>query len=53
MLVTPDLGLFYPAVSYFETYMARNLRKDPYQNLPIAVNCYFFKGLDYTAIKVK
>lgn len=52
-IVTPDLGLFYPAVSYLETKMYTTLNKDPFKNLPIAVNCIFFKGFDYTAIKVK
>ncbi len=51
-MVTPDLGLFFPAVGYMEMEMNKTLKKYPYRNLPIAVNCIFFKGFDYTAVKV-
>lgn len=52
VMVTPDLGLFFPAVDYMEKKMNKMLQKEPYKYLPIAVNCIFFKGFDYTAIKV-
>lgn len=48
-MVTADLGLFYPAVSAFEVKMMDTLERN---DLPAAINCIFFKGFDYTAMKV-
>lgn len=51
IVVTPNLGLLYPAVTYLETQMHRKLNKEPFVNLPVAVNCTFLQNFDYTAVK--
>lgn len=52
IVVTPNLGLLYPAVTYLETQMHRKLNKEPFVNFPVAVNCIFLQNFDYTAAKV-
>ncbi len=51
-MVTPDLGLFFPAISYIEEKMDKTLSTDIFRQLPIAVNCVFLREYDFTAVKV-
>lgn len=51
LVVTPDLGLFYPGIDNLYQFLTKTASKN-HQNLPVAVNCCYFKGIDYTAIRV-
>ncbi|KAK7601807.1 hypothetical protein V9T40_009248 [Parthenolecanium corni] len=50
LVITPDIGLFYLGTDYLYTYLAKIARQNR-TKLPIAVNCCYFKSMDYTAIK--
>ncbi|XKL67148.1 hypothetical protein PGB90_010568 [Kerria lacca] len=50
LVITPDLGLFFLGTDYLYMFLAKTAR-DNDKNLPVSVNCCYFKGMDYTAIK--
>ncbi|XP_065219774.1 sodium-independent sulfate anion transporter-like isoform X2 [Planococcus citri] len=50
LVVTPDLGLFYPGVDNLYQFLVKTASRNR-QKLPVAVNCCYFKGVDYTAIR--
>lgn len=43
-LVTPDIGLFFPAVDFLRSELNKNCQR----NLPVVIDCLHFKGVDYT-----
>lgn len=51
MLITPNNGLYFPAIDYLYREIMRISKQDGYAKLPMAVNCAHLKGLDYTAAK--
>ncbi|XP_063240339.1 sodium-independent sulfate anion transporter-like isoform X2 [Bacillus rossius redtenbacheri] len=48
VLVTPDIGLLYPAMDYLRTELGKVASRDAKGILPVVVNCAYFKGADYT-----
>ncbi|XP_063240337.1 sodium-independent sulfate anion transporter-like [Bacillus rossius redtenbacheri] len=48
VLVTPDIGLLYPAMDYLRTELGKVASRDAKGKLPVVVNCAYFKGVDYT-----
>lgn len=50
IVVTPDLGLFYPAIDHLNSIISKTVVKNS-SSLPIAINCCYFKGVDYSVLK--
>lgn len=51
VMVTPDIGLMYPAINYFCTSLYKAGMNYGKGSLPVVVNCIFFKGFDYTTAR--
>ncbi|XP_063236030.1 sodium-independent sulfate anion transporter-like [Bacillus rossius redtenbacheri] len=49
VLVSPDLGLLYPAMDYLKTELGSVAANQGRGQLPVALNCASFKGIDYSA----
>ncbi|XP_069683415.1 sodium-independent sulfate anion transporter-like isoform X2 [Periplaneta americana] len=48
VMITPDIGLMYPAVNFFCTVLYKTGMNQGRGSLPVVINCMFFKGFDYT-----
>ena len=53
VVVTPDLGLYYPCANLFDDQIKHAALEDGNGELPVAVNCRNIKGFDFTIITVK
>lgn len=51
MLITPNNGLYFPAIDYLYKEVMLVSKQDGYAKLPLVLNCVRLKGLDYTAAK--
>lgn len=51
MLITPNNGLYFPAIDYLYREIMHITKQDGYANMPLVMNCARLKGLDYTAAK--
>ncbi|XP_039289871.1 sodium-independent sulfate anion transporter [Nilaparvata lugens] len=52
ILITPDKGLFFPAVDRLYSSFVTVLSDSIINNFPIVINCIHFTGIDYTSAKV-
>jgi hypothetical protein len=51
-MVTPDIGLMYPAADYlYATVSKAGINQDG-NSLPVIINCTYIKGMDYTIAMV-
>lgn len=51
MLITPNNGLYFPAIDYLYREIMRIPKQEGYAKIPLVINCAHLKGLDYTAAK--
>lgn len=51
VLITPNNGLYFPAIDYLYREIMQISKQDGYAKMPLVVNCAHLKGLDYTAAK--
>jgi len=47
-MVTPDIGLMYPAANCMYTSVNKAGMNQDGSLLPVIINCTYIKGLDYT-----
>ena len=52
VLVRTDVGLFFPAVGSVRDAVLRAADHEAGGRLPVVLDCTYFRGLDYTAVKV-
>jgi hypothetical protein len=51
-MVTPDIGLMYPAANYMYTSVSKAGMNQDDSPLPVIINCTYIKGVDYTTATV-
>ncbi|XP_027850075.2 sodium-independent sulfate anion transporter-like isoform X2 [Aphis gossypii] len=51
VLITPNNGLYFPAIDYLYREIMRIPKQEGYAKIPLVINCAHLKGLDYTAAK--
>ncbi|VVC25468.1 Hypothetical protein CINCED_3A011088 [Cinara cedri] len=51
MLITPNNGLYFPAIDYLYREIMQIAKEKPYSKTPFVLNCVHMKGLDFTAAK--
>lgn len=51
VLITPNNGLYFPAIDYLYREIMTLTTKVEYEKTPFVMNCVHLKGLDYTAAK--
>jgi len=51
VLITPNNGLYFPAIDYLYKEITRIPQQEGYAKKPLVLNCECLKGLDYTAAK--
>jgi len=51
VLITPNNGLYFPAIDYLYKKIMHITKQDGYAKTPLVMNCAHLKGLDYTAAK--
>lgn len=52
MLITPNNGLYFPAIDYlYREVMQLRKEDESYTQVPLVINCAHLKGLDYTAAR--
>lgn len=51
VLITPNNGLYFPAIDYLYREIMRIPKQEGYSKIPLVINCAHLKGLDYTAAK--
>ncbi|XP_068084543.1 sodium-independent sulfate anion transporter [Anabrus simplex] len=51
LIVTPDIGLFYPSVDFLRIEVCKAAVSQGEGVLPVVINCSNFKGVDYTTAK--
>ncbi|XP_012256607.2 sodium-independent sulfate anion transporter-like [Athalia rosae] len=51
ILISPDIGLFYPMIGYLRTKINEVATNEGRNVLPIVLDCDSFKGIDYTAVQ--
>lgn len=54
LLIQPDVGLFFPAVDFVANKISEiaDERGDDGE-IPLVLDCQRFRGIDYTAVKVR
>jgi hypothetical protein len=51
-MVSPDIGLMYPAADYLCTTVSKAGMNQDGHFLPVVINCTYIKGVDYTIAMV-
>lgn len=51
MLITPNNGLYFPAMDYLYREIMQIPQQEGFARTPLVLNCARLKGLDYTAAK--
>lgn len=51
VLITPNNGLYFPAIDYLYREIMQIPKQEGYAKMPLVMNCAHLKGLDYTAAK--